>query len=159
MVPSFTSSLVIFNLFLHLFYLGGSESLQLERTLSRARSFRERARAAPRGSYRRIYYYKQALRLDPDSAPAYLELGEEYYDLAISYGNRDIFKQAIQNYQFALKLQPDLVLPHCRLGTIYFLLRDFQRSRRELELANQLQPKNRTANNGLRVLKELGRIQ
>ena len=73
-MPSFTSSLVILNLFLHLFFLGGNETLRLESTLHLARDFREKARAAPRGSYKRIYYYQQSLLLDPDSAPACLEL-------------------------------------------------------------------------------------
>lgn len=153
---SFTSSLVILNLFLHLFSLGGRETLRLESSLRLARDFRERARAAPRGSYRRIYFYQRSLRLDPDSASAYLELGEEYYDLAISYGTRDLFEKSISSYRSALKLEPVLVHPYCRLGAIYFLLGDFQRSRQELEQAHHLKPKNQTANNGLRVLKELG---
>ena len=156
-MPSFTSSLIILNYFLHLFFLGNSETLRLESTLHLARDFREMARAAPRGSYKRIYYYHQSLRLDPDEAPVYLELGEEYYDLAISYGNRDLFDKAIRNYRAALKLEPALVRPHCRLGAIYFLLGDFQLSRRELEKAHSIKPHNPTANNGLRILREIRR--
>jgi len=151
---TFISSYMVLNLALRLLIFSGGECLHREMDLRISRIYREKALASPRGSYKRIEYYRRALERDPDYLSAYLELGEIYYDLGITYGNRDLFRKAIENFTAAFELQSDLVQAHHRLGTIYFLLHDFERCRRELETARRIDPGYAPVRNSLRVLKE-----
>lgn len=151
---TFISSYMILNLALRLLIFSGGECLHREMNIRISRIYREKALAAPRCSYKKIKYYQRALERDPAYLSAYLELGETYYDLGITHGNRDLFQKAIQNFTATFKLQSDLVQVHHRLGTIYFLLHDFERCRKELETARRIDPDYAPVQNSLRILGE-----
>lgn len=151
----FIPNLILINLMLRLLFLSGIECFEKERTDHLARWWREQALAAPRCSYQKIHCYEKAIALDPAYAEAYLELGELYYDLAISYGHRDLCHQAIQTFSKTLELSPSSLEAHYRLGTLYFLLGDFQRCRQELEKARQIEPGYQPVKNSLRLLEQI----
>ncbi|MFH1037689.1 MAG: tetratricopeptide repeat protein [PVC group bacterium] len=151
---AFVFNSVLFNLILRLLAAGGLEGFHQERSIREGEYWRERALAAPRSTYRKIHYYERSIEADPAVAAAHLELGEVYYDLAISYGHRDLFDSAVSSLAAALKADPSLVPAHYRLGLIYFLLGDFKSSRRELEEAHRLDPGYLPARNSLKMLRE-----
>lgn len=155
---TFASNVVLFNIILRLLTLSSLEGLQTERSVREGQYWREKALSAPRSTYRKIHYYERSLMADPEVAIVHLELAEVYYDLAISYGHRDLFESAETALKAALEVEPSLVPAHYRLGTIYFLRSNFELSRREMEEAHRLDPGYLPAKNSLRMLKErLGR--
>ena len=155
---TFASNVVLLNIILRLLTLSSQEGLHEERSISEGQYWREKALAAPRSSYRKIHYYERSLQADPDVAVVHLELAEVYYDLAISYGHRDLFESAENSLQAALKTDPSLVPAHYRLGVIYFLRGNFELSRRELEEAHRLDPGYLPAKNSLRMLRKKLRV-
>ena len=151
----FVPNFILINLILRLLTVSGAEGYEREEGVLLSRLWREGALEAPRGSYKKIHRYEKAISLDPTFAEAHLELGELYYDLAISYGHRDLHQKARQSLAEAVALAPDSVEAHYRLGTIYFLLGDFQRCRRELEKAREIDPGYQPAAASLRLLERL----
>ena len=150
---TFASNVVILNIILRLLSLSSLEGLQTERSIREGEYWREKALAAPRASYRKIHYYERSLQADPTAAPVHLELAEVYFDLAISYGHWDLYKNAEEALSNALKEDPLLVPAHYRLGMLYFLRGDFRQSRIELEKANRLDPEYLPAVNSLQMLR------
>ncbi len=151
----FVPNFILINLILRLLTLSGGEGYGREEAILLSRLWRERALEAPRGSYKKIHRYEKAITFDPAFAEAHLELGELYYDLAISYGHRDLHRKAQQSFTEAVALAPDSVEAHYRLGTVYFLLRDFQRCRSELEKAREIDPGYQPVEDSLRLLERI----
>jgi len=150
---TFASNVVILNIILRLLSLSSLEGLQTERSIREGEYWREKALAAPRASYRKIHYYERSIKADSGSAIAHLELAEVYFDLAISYGHHDLYENAEDGLQNALKEDPLLVPAHYRLGMLYFMRGDFRQSRIELEEAHRLDPDYLPAVNSLRMLR------
>lgn len=132
--------------------LTASLSAQREESLLESRRWMERARQAPRSSYDRIVAYRRAIESDPHNPAARIELGEVFYEIAIVYGHEDLFEEAAGLFRSALEIDPELFKARYRLGTIYFLQRDFERSRRELEEARRINPDFESAADGLFIL-------
>jgi len=151
----FSSNVVLFTILVRLLTETALAGLEQDRSIREGQFWRERAGSAPRASYRQIHFYEQSLSADPGVAAAHLELAEVYYELAISYGHRDLFKRSLESLEAALKVDPELVPALYRRGTIYFLLGDFTASRRELEAARRFDPSYRPAESGLQRLKDI----
>jgi len=139
---NFAASFVVGNLIFRFLTHAGGECLDRQTDLEVSRFWRAQALDAPRCSYRRINCYRQALERDPAFHQAYLELAEVYYELGITYGYRDIFREAASNLEKALQLDAADPEVHHRLGQVYFLMRDFAGARRELEAARLLREGN-----------------
>jgi len=150
---TFASNVVILNIILRLLSLSSLEGLQTERSIREGEYWREKALAAPRASYRKIHYYERSIKADSTVAPVHLELAEVYFDLAISYGHRDLYENAEQALKNALEEDPLMVQAHYRLGMLYFLRGDFRQSRIELEEAQRLDPDYLPAVNSLQMLR------
>ena len=86
-----------------------------------------------------IEVYKQAIRINPDDANAYNNLG-------IAYGRLSLYKDAIEAYKQAIRIDPDHVYSHYGLGLASFLIGDESSALNEykilkdldINLANQL---------------------
>lgn len=155
----FSSNVVLFTIILRLLTETALAGVERDRTIREGLYWRERGLSAPRASYRRIHFYQRSLAADPGVAAVHLELAEVYYELAISYGHRDLFEQALESLAAALEIDPELVPARYRRGTIYFLLGDFTASRRELEAVRRLDPSYRPAENSLRMLRDVDEIE
>lgn len=151
---TFTFNVVILNIILRLLSLSSLEGLQTERSIRGGEYWREKALAAPRASYRKIHYYEQSIKADPEAALSHLELAEVYFDLAISYGHHDLYENSEKELKKALESDPLLVKAHYRLGMLFFMRGDFLHSRIELEEANRLDPNYLPALNSLRMLRD-----
>ncbi len=149
----FSSNVILFTILLRLLTETGLAGYEQDQSIREGHYWRERGRSAPRSSYRQIHFYERSLAADPGLAVAHLELAEVYYELAISYGHRDLFDRALESLAAALEVEPELVPALYRRGTIYFLLGDFSASRRELEAARRLDPSYSPAESGLRMLR------
>lgn len=150
----FSSNVILFTLLLRLLTETALCGYEQDRAIEEGHYWRERGRSAPRCSYRQIHFYERSLAADPGVADVYLELAEVYYELAISYGHRDLYDRALDSLTAALEVDPDLAPAYYRRGTIYFLLGDFSDSRRELEAARRLDPSYQPAEIGLRNLRD-----
>ncbi len=149
----FSSNVILFTLLLRLLTETALCGYEQDQAIGEGHYWRERGRSAPRCSYRQIHFYERSLTADPGVAAVHLELAEVYYELAISYGHRDLYDRALESLTNALKVDPDLAPAFYRRGTIYFLLGDFSSSRRELETAHRLDPSYQPAADGLRKLR------
>ncbi|MDP8237306.1 MAG: tetratricopeptide repeat protein [Candidatus Erginobacter occultus] len=149
----FSSNVILFTILLRLLTETGLSGFEQDQSIREGHYWRERGLSAPRSSYRQIHFYERSLAADPGVAAVHLELAEIYYDLAIAYGHRDLFDQALESLFNALQADPELAPAHYRRGTIYFLLGDFAASRRELEAARRLDPSYSPAEDGLRMLR------
>lgn len=147
----FASNVIILNIILRLLSLSSLEGIQAERSIREGEYWREKALAAPRASYRKIHFYERSIEADPSEAIVHLELAEVYFDLAISYGHRDLYDRAEQSLKKAIEVDSTLVRAHYRLGMLYFLRKDFKQSRLELEQAHYLDPNYLPALNSLRL--------
>ncbi len=143
---------ILVDLICALFAFAGGEWHRADRGIDQARDWCEKGLAYPRCSYQRIHSFKKAAELDPGCRRAYRELGESYYDLAIAYGHQDLYRQAADALAAALRLDPADAAVRYRLGTIYFLLKDFAGARRELEAARRIDPSFAPASDSLRLL-------
>ncbi len=151
----FSSNVVLLTILLRLLTDTSLAGLERDQFIQEGRYWRQRAQSAPRASYRKIHFYEKSLAADPAVGATHLELAEVYYELAISYGHRDLFERALESLTAALEVDPGLAAAHYRRGTIHFLLGDFTASRRELEAARRLDPSYRSAESGLRRLGEV----
>ena len=123
-----------------------------EEDLLKFQQWIDRARQAPRSSYDKIISYRRAIESDPFNPQPRFELGEVYYEIAIVYGHRDLFDEAAGLFRDALELDPSLFQAHYRLGTIYFLRKNFEHCRRELEAARKINPGFESAIDSLAIL-------
>ena len=144
----FSSNFVLLTVLLRLLTDTSLAGWERDHLIREGRYWRQRGQEAPRASYRKIHFYERSLAADPAAAAAHLELAEVYYELAISYGHRDLFERALESLDAALEVDPGLPAAHHRRGTIYFLLGDFTASRRELEAARSLDPSHRSDGDG-----------
>lgn len=151
---TFASNVIILNIIIRLLSISSLEGLQAERSIREGEYWREKALAAPRVSYRKIHYYERAIAADPAVAVAHLELAEVYFDLAISYGHRDLYDNSEQALKSALEADPSMVRAHYRLGMLYFLRGNFRQSRLELEETHRLDPDYLPAVNSLLMLRD-----
>ena len=77
---------------------------------------------ADKGDYERaIAAYTEAIKLDPDYAPAYLSRGWTYY------GQSD-YKQAIADYNQAIELDPNYAYAYNDRGIAYYHQGDYERA-------------------------------
>ena len=151
---TFASNVVILNIILRLLSISGQEGIQTERSIREGEYWREKALSAPRASYRKIHYYERSLAADPTAALVHLELAEVYFDLAISYGHRDLYENTEKALNKALEEDPLLVRAHYRMGMLHFIRKDFQQCRLEMEEAHRLDPDYLPAINSLRLLQD-----
>jgi len=85
-------------------------------------------------------YFEDAIRIDPDYAPAYAGLSY-YYWSAVDIPPRDSMPKAKENALRALQLDPDLAQGHYELGAVYFYGDwDWAGAEREFKRALQLNP-------------------
>ena len=148
------TTLILANISIRLLSLSGLEGFREEYSIRRADYWKEKASSTSRGSYKNIRFYEEALSTRPDDVQAALALGEIYYDLAITYGRRDLFRRSRDYFETASRIDPYLVLPHYRLGTIHFLMGNFDFCRHELEEARRLDPEFQPVADSLRMLRE-----
>ena len=85
-----------------------------------------------------IQKYQEIIKLSPDLAAAYNNLGRLYYQ-------QGLLDKAIKPLQRASQLEPKLEAPRALLGFVYFQLEDFEAARRELKAATQLNPADNNA--------------
>ncbi len=134
----FSSNFILLTILIRLLAETSLSGFELDRSIREGHHWRQRGQAAPRASYRQIHFYERSIAADPRVAASHLELAEVYYELAISYGHRDLFDRALESLSAALEVDPGLAPAHYRRGTIYFLLGDFAASRRELEISRRM---------------------
>jgi len=61
-------------------------------------------------------YYKKAIELKPDYAPAYNNWGSALFDLGKIKEDEELFVQSIEKYKKAIELEPDFVLAYNGCG-------------------------------------------
>ena len=84
------------------------------------------------GDYQRASRkYERAVRIDPDYAEAWSNLGYTYRKI----GN---FKDAVMAYKKAIRIAPDLAEAHEYLGEAYAEMGKFDLAEKELEILRQL---------------------
>lgn len=79
--------------------------------------------------------YEAIVRLRPQMAEAYANLGNLYYQQGLPTRAKPVYQKAIQ-------LKPDLAGPHFFLGVMAFSARDYSAALKSLQRAQQLQPEN-----------------
>lgn len=80
-----------------------------------------------------LNHYKQAIKKDPQFAPAYHNLGSVQY-LMNDYPN------ALENYSQAIALNPNEAEPYASRGALYFGLRKYDQALQDFEKALGLNP-------------------
>ncbi|MCB1828502.1 MAG: tetratricopeptide repeat protein, partial [Coxiellaceae bacterium] len=81
------------------------------------------------------HYYKQVIRLQPNDAEAYVQLGNCYIEM----GNA---KKAIESFQSAIVLQPTYAKAYRQLGLAYQAVKDYQQSAIMYHKAVEINPKD-----------------
>ena len=109
-----------------------------------------------------IGYFQEAIKSDPNYAPAYAGLADSYVLLAGDFGvmGRDVGAQAaIASANLALQLDPTLADAYASLGFASFFLQwDWAAAERHLTRAIQLNPSYATAHHWFgNLLSDLGR--
>ena len=64
-----------------------------------------------------IEAYKKAIRINPNDAVA-------YYNLGLAYGKLGLYKEAIEAYKQAIRIDSTQAIPHLNLGIAYLLIGD-----------------------------------
>lgn len=87
---------------------------------------------------------KQAVKLDPNFAPAWAMLAYSYWtDMVLGSVSQDMRGPLMDAAEKALALDPSLTSAHLSVGTVYwFLDRDFDAARREYAITRELDPGN-----------------
>jgi len=80
-----------------------------------------------------IASYRKALELAPNDAVT-------HYDLAIALKNKGANRQAVDEFEAAVRLKPSWPEAHAALGATYYDLHEFPSALRELRKAVQLAP-------------------
>jgi len=78
-----------------------------------------------------IRYFEKAIKIKPDFAKAYNNLG-------IAYQRRRNYEKAIEMYKKAIFFNPNLPAPHANLGNVYAALERYQEAEKELKRAIEL---------------------
>jgi len=69
-----------------------------------------------------IDQYKMALSLDAESQLLFTNLGEAQFSLSVKKKDKTMLQKALQNFQTAVKLDPDYAFSHVGLGKAFRLL-------------------------------------
>lgn len=80
-----------------------------------------------------IKYLNEAIRLQPDSATAFLNRGN-------AYGDIEQQQRAIEDYDMAINLKPDFAEAHFNRGNAYHKLKRYERAIEDYDEAIRLQP-------------------
>jgi tetratricopeptide (TPR) repeat protein len=75
--------------------------------------------------------YKQTIKIKPDYADAYINLGVTYYKLGRH-------QDAIEAYKQAIRIKPDFVLAHYNLGVAYLVTGDKESALEEYKILKTL---------------------
>jgi tetratricopeptide (TPR) repeat protein len=87
-----------------------------------------------KGDYdRALTDFNQAIKLQPNSAPA-------YFNRATVYFWKEDYDQGIADSNQAIKLQPDFALAYLKRGSGYYLKNDYDRALTDFNQAIKLQP-------------------
>jgi tetratricopeptide (TPR) repeat protein len=78
-----------------------------------------------------IEAYKQAIKFNPNYAPA-------YHNLGISYNKLGLSKEALEAYKRAVKIKPGYAEAHLELGLTHLLLGDKQAALAEYNILSGL---------------------
>ena len=89
-----------------------------------------------------IESYKQALRIKPDYADA-------YYNMGVALNDKGDPEAAIESYKQALRIKPDYAEGHSNLGTAFQLLNQIEQAVASYEKAISLKKDLNTAISGL----------
>lgn len=92
-----------------------------------------------------VEFFKQAIKLNPDLASGYHELGSAYV-------NMGRVADALEPMKTAVRLDPNNAVMHLNLGITYFNLRRPDEAISELNIAKQLSPKD------ARIYIEIGNV-
>jgi tetratricopeptide (TPR) repeat protein len=89
-----------------------------------------------------IAQYKMALSLDAESQLLFANLGEARFSLAVKKKDKTMLQRALQNFQTAVKLDPDYAFSYAGLGKAFRLLGRFDDAiasfRKALDLDDKL---------------------
>ena len=104
-----------------------------QKPIDRAEQLYEEAKAEERAGQvdGAIQKYQEILKLNPNVAYAYNNLGRLYYQ-------QGLLNEAVKVLRRACELDPKLEPPHALLGFSLFQLDDFEGARHELKIARQL---------------------
>jgi TolB-like protein/Flp pilus assembly protein TadD len=111
--------------------------------------------------HKAIAFFDQAIRLDPDYAPAYAERSELWTLMGdITGEGKTMWPKAAADAEKAVAIAPELAEAHAALGWVRFFAEwKFEEGLRELKRAKELSPNNPTANDLLaRVVVYLGQL-
>ncbi len=78
--------------------------------------------------------FKKFIKLKPDDANAYGNLG-------VAYSKLGKYKEAIESYKHAIKLKPEFAGAHYNLGAAYLMLNDRDSALEEYKILRDLDPK------------------
>ena len=74
--------------------------------------------------------FEKAIRIQPHSGL--------YYNLAVTYVKRQLYQEAIEPYQAAVKLNPQYAAAHHGLAVCYYYLEDKKLSKKHALLAKKM---------------------
>lgn len=93
------------------------------------------------GDYRRAEdEFRKLLRLNPGHKEAYYYLGRIYESRAQDNEDFESIEEAMNNYQAAIKIDPDYIDAHIRLGELYVKSGFYEGAMRQLEEALRIDP-------------------
>jgi TolB-like protein len=108
-----------------------------------------------------VAFFDEAIRQDPNYAPAYAERSELWTLMGDLTGEgKTMWPKAVADAEKAVALAPELAEAHAALGWVRFFAQwKFEEGLRELKRAKELSPNNPTANDLLaRVVAYLGKL-
>jgi hypothetical protein len=89
-----------------------------------------------------IEFLNKTINLKPDYADAYHNLANTQIELYKKDNNQDYLKQALDNYQLAIKYNPTLWQSYQGLGIIYFNFKEFEKAAEYINDAIKINPLN-----------------
>lgn len=82
------------------------------------------------------------------------DLAEEHYNLGMIYGRQEKFNQAIQEYEMAVRLQPDHVMAHFKIALAYHSQDMLQKAEEKYLQVIEIFPRSALAYNNLGMIYE-----